>query len=188
LDKDGKAFRPDGKQAGTLIPPAFGLAGVNLHTWTGFGSVPYWNAYVAATEMHGSGTFFDQRLGNKDQYPVSAKSGASNTRGTPDMVTSKLAALHFYEIAIPAPKAPAGSFDAAAARARQGPFQQEGAVRDLPRPSAFHRAWAQPAYACRNGIDSFQADRSPTRMYRTAPSRYGHTKRAASITMAALPR
>ena len=30
LDKDGKAFRPDGKQAGTLIPPAFGLAGVNL--------------------------------------------------------------------------------------------------------------------------------------------------------------
>ena len=30
LNKDGKAFRPDGKQAGTLIPPAFGLAGVNL--------------------------------------------------------------------------------------------------------------------------------------------------------------
>ncbi len=53
LDKDGKAFRPDGKQAGTLIPPAFGLAGVNLHTWTGFGSVPYWNAYAAATEMQG---------------------------------------------------------------------------------------------------------------------------------------
>ena len=47
LDKDGKAFRPDGKQAGTLIPPAFGLAGVNLSTWTGFGSVTYWNAYVA---------------------------------------------------------------------------------------------------------------------------------------------
>src|SRR5712691_3293300 len=59
LDKDGKAFRPDGKQAGTLIPPALGLAGVNLHTWTGFGSVTYWNAYVGATEMHGSGTFYD---------------------------------------------------------------------------------------------------------------------------------
>ena len=51
LDKDGKGLRPDGKQAGTLIPPAYGLAGVNLHTWTGFGSVPYWNAYVGATEM-----------------------------------------------------------------------------------------------------------------------------------------
>ena len=29
---DGKAFRPDGKTAATLLPPAFGLAGVNLHT------------------------------------------------------------------------------------------------------------------------------------------------------------
>ena len=29
---DGKGFRPDGKSAAALIPPAFGLAGVNLHT------------------------------------------------------------------------------------------------------------------------------------------------------------
>jgi hypothetical protein len=74
LDKDGKAFQPDGKQAGTLIPAAFGLAGVNLSTWTGFGYMPYWNAYVAATEMHGSGTFFDARFNDREQYPVSAKS------------------------------------------------------------------------------------------------------------------
>ena len=72
LDKDGKAFRPDGKRACTLIPPAFGLAGVNLHTWTGFGSVTYWNAYVAATEMHGSGTFFDARL-NKQSNILSRR-------------------------------------------------------------------------------------------------------------------
>ncbi len=68
LDKDGKAFRPDGKQAGTLIPPAFALAGVNLHTWTGFGSVPYWNAYVGVTEMHGRGpstTTLDIRVQEK---------------------------------------------------------------------------------------------------------------------------
>ncbi len=32
---DGKALKPDGNSAATLIPPAFGLAGVNLHTWTG---------------------------------------------------------------------------------------------------------------------------------------------------------
>ena len=32
---DGKAFRPDGKTSATLIPPAFGLAGVNLATYTG---------------------------------------------------------------------------------------------------------------------------------------------------------
>src|SRR5689334_1461934 len=114
LDKDGKALRPDGKQAGTLIPPAFGLAGVNLATWTGYGSVPYWNAYVGIFEMHGAGTFFDARLNDKDQYPVSAKSGEWNARGKPDKLTGKLAALHFYELAIPAPKAPAGSFDQAA--------------------------------------------------------------------------
>src|SRR5262249_35984769 len=115
LDKDGKGFRPDGKRACTLIPPAYGLAGVNLHTWTGFGSVPYWNAYVGATEMHGSGTFFDARLADKTQFPVAAKSGSYNSRGKPDQLTSKLAALHFYQLAIPAPKPPAGSYDQTAA-------------------------------------------------------------------------
>src|SRR5215510_6801545 len=115
LDKDGKAFRPDGKQSGTLIPPAFGLAGVNLHTWTGFGSVTYWNAWVAVTEMHGSGTFYDARLNDKQQYPIAAKTGSGNSRGKPDLVTAKLADLHFYQLAIPAPKPPAGSFDQAAA-------------------------------------------------------------------------
>ena len=69
LDKDGKAFRPDGKQAGTLIPPAFGLAGVNLATWTGFGSLTYWNAYVAGTQMHGAATFFDARSTTRINIP-----------------------------------------------------------------------------------------------------------------------
>src|SRR5438874_13083036 len=32
---DGKAVRPDGKPAATINPAAFGLAGVNNHTWTG---------------------------------------------------------------------------------------------------------------------------------------------------------
>lgn len=40
LALDGKAFRPDGKTSAVLIPPAFGLAGVNLHTWTGWGRRP----------------------------------------------------------------------------------------------------------------------------------------------------
>jgi hypothetical protein len=41
---DGKPFQPNGRSAAALIPPAFGLAGVNLGTWTGFGSTTYWNA------------------------------------------------------------------------------------------------------------------------------------------------
>jgi hypothetical protein len=72
LNQDGKAFRPDCKTAATLIPAAFGLAGVNLHTYTGWGSVTYWNAYVANTQMYGQGTFFDPRL--KDhKYPVAGR-------------------------------------------------------------------------------------------------------------------
>jgi len=169
LDKDGKAFRPDGKQAGTLIPPAFGLAGVNLHTWTGFGSVPYWNAYVGATEMHGAGTFFDARLNNKDQYPIAAKSGAGNTRSAPDKLTSKLAALHFYQLAIPAPKAPPGSYDHAAFERGKMLFNGTAKCATCHVPPLF----TEPGYNLHApseiGVDSFQADRSPTHMYRTAP-------------------
>lgn len=169
VDKDGKAFRPDGKQAGTLIPPAFGLAGVNLHTSTGFGSVPYWNAYVAATEMHGSGTFFDARLGDRKQFPVAAKSGSHNTRGKPDRSTAKLAALHFYQISIPAPKAPAGSFNAAAFSRGKALFEGKARCATCHVPPLFtepgHNLHA-PAEIC---TDSFQADRSPTHAYRTTP-------------------
>ena len=38
-----------GGDAATLT--AYGLAGLNLHTWTGWGSVTYWNAFVANLEM-----------------------------------------------------------------------------------------------------------------------------------------
>ncbi|MGE5811319.1 MAG: hypothetical protein ACM339_07445 [Ignavibacteria bacterium] len=169
LDKDGKAFRPDGGQAGTLIPPAFGLAGVNLHTWTGFGSVPYWNAYVAATEMNGKGTFFDERLKDKNQYPVANKTGAGNTRGTPDMVTSKLAALHIYQIVIPAPKPPKGSFDEKAAGHGKELFAGKAKCATCHVPPIFTEPGNNLHSPGEIGIDSFQADRSPTHMYRTAP-------------------
>ena len=169
LNKDGKAFRPDGKQAGTLIPPAFGLAGVDLATWTGFGSVTYWNAYVGVTQMHGSGTFFDARFNNKDQYPVSAKSGAGNTRDKPDRVTAKLAALHFYQLSIPAPKAPAGSYDKAAFERGKTIFNGPGKCATCHVPPLFTEPGHNLHAPSEIGIDSFQADRSPTRMYRTAP-------------------
>ena len=169
LDKDGQAMRPDGGQAGTLIPPAFGLAGVNLHTWTGFGSVPYWNAYVAATEMHGSGTFFDARFNDSNQYPVAAKSGAGDTRGTPDMITAKLAALHFYQLAIPAPKPPKGSFSETAASRGKEIFEGKGKCATCHVPPLFTEPGNNVHAPEEIGIDAFQADRSPTHKYRTAP-------------------
>jgi hypothetical protein len=169
LDKDGKALRPDGKQAGTLIPPAFGLAGVDLATWTGFGSVTYWNAYVGVTQMHGSGTFFDPRFNDKDQYPVSAKSGSWNTRGTPDKVTPKLAALHFYQLSLPAPKAAAGSYDKAAADRGKVIFEGTAKCATCHVPPLYTEPGRNLHAPSEIGIDSFQADRSPTHMYRTAP-------------------
>jgi hypothetical protein len=169
LDKDGKAFRPDGGQAGTLIPPAFGLAGVNLATWTGFGSVTYWNAYVAGTQMHGAATFYDARFNNKDQYPVSAKSGAGNTRNVPDKATAKLAALHFYQLSIPAPKAPAGSYDKAAFERGRTVFNGPAKCAGCHVPPLFSEPGQNLHAPSEIGIDSFQADRSPTHMYRTAP-------------------
>jgi hypothetical protein len=169
LDKDGKAFRPDGKQAGTLLPPAFGLAGVNLSTSTGFGSVTYWNAYVAATEMHGNGTFLDARLDTREQYPVAAKSRSGHTRSTPDMVTSKLAALHFYQLALPAPTPPVGSFDKDAAARGRLLFNGTAKCASCHVPPLFTEPGNNLHAPGEIGIDSFQADRSPTRMYRTAP-------------------
>jgi hypothetical protein len=68
----------------------------------------------ALTGIHNR-RFFDQRLSDPLQYPVSARSGSWNTRGTPDLVTGKLAPLHAYQLSLKAPKPPAGSFDAAAA-------------------------------------------------------------------------
>jgi hypothetical protein len=169
LNKDGKAFRPDGKQAGTLLPPAFGLAGVNLATWTGFGSVTYWNAYVGVTQMHGLGTFFDPRFDNQGQHPVSARSGAGNTRDVPDKVTGKLAALHFYQLSIPAPKAPAGSYDKAAFERGKMIFNGPGKCATCHVPPLFTEPGHNLHAPREIGIDSFQADRSPTQMYRTAP-------------------
>jgi hypothetical protein len=124
---DGKAFNPqqvtDGVVTGTnvsgasLIPPAFGLGGVNLHTWIGWGSVPHWNAFVANLEMHGKGRFFDPRLNNAAQFPIAAANGFGDLphiNPDDDLITSQLAALQLYQLSIPAPN-PTVPFDKAAA-------------------------------------------------------------------------
>jgi hypothetical protein len=175
---DGKGFRPDGKTAAVLIPPAFGLAGVNLHTYTGWGSVPYWNAFVANLEMHGKGTFFDPRLNDPAKFPVAAAAGFANVRTKPDLITPKLAALHVYQLALEAPRPPNASFDAAAARRGEKVFTGIGKCASCHVPPLFTEPGQNlhaPAEIC---TDSFQADRSPTGMYRTTPLKglFAHAK------------
>jgi hypothetical protein len=178
---DGKAFNPQqisngvvtgtNVSAATLLPPAFGLAGVNLHTWTGWGSVPYWNAFVANIEMHGKGTFYDPRLNNAAQFPIAAANGFGDIRSSPDLITSKLPALHAYQLSLQAPLPPSGSFDVAAATRGQALFAADGKAQcgTCHVPPLF----TEPGWNLHTpeemGIDAFQANRSPDLRYRTAP-------------------
>jgi hypothetical protein len=178
---DGKAFNPqqvtDGVVTGTnvsgasLIPPAFGLGGVNLHTWIGWGSVPHWNAFVANLEMHGKGRFFDPRLNNAAQFPIAAANGFGDLphiNPDDDLITSKLAALQLYQLSIPAPN-PTVPFDKAAAARGDELFSGKAGCNNChAEPLWTEPGWNlhQPSDVC---IDSFQANRGPDMRYRTSP-------------------
>jgi hypothetical protein len=174
---DGKAFRPDGKTAATLIPPAYGLAGVNAHTYTGWGSVTYWNAFVANLEMHGKGRFWDPRLADPVKFPVAARAGFADVENDLDLITPKLAALQFYQLAIPAPPPPAGSFEGPAAERGKAVFAQAGCARCHVPPIYTEPGWNMHTPE-EIGIDDFQAGRSPDGRYRTTPLKglWAHAK------------
>jgi hypothetical protein len=167
LFMDGKAYRPDGKIAANLIPAAFGLRGIELTTYTGWGDISYWNSFVGNLEMHGKGNFSDPRLNNPDKYPIAVEQGFYNVTNDPDLITSKLPALRAYQHSIEAPRPPHGSFSKSAAA--------RGAVLFFSKAKCgtCHPA---PLYADNElhsadelGIDDFEASRSPTGKYRTTP-------------------
>ena len=169
LTLDGKAFAPDGQTSAVLIPPAFGLAGVNLHTYTGWGSIPYWNAFVAILVMHGHGTLFDPRLDNAAQFPIAAENHFGHIVADPDLVTPKLPALQAYELSLRAPEPPPGSFDPAAAARGKALFDGPAECSTCHVPPIFTEPGWNLHTPAEIGIDGFAADRSPTHMYRTTP-------------------
>src|SRR4030095_10122331 len=179
---DGKAFNPqqvtDGVVTGTnvpgatLIPNAYGLAGFNQHTWTGaWGTVTYWNAFVANLELHGTGRFFDPRLNNAAQLPIAAANGFGDLPHIDpddDLITKFLPALHFYQLAIPAPNPQAGvDFDEDAAERGHALFSGKAGCNNCH----VERLWTEPGWNLHTpaeiGIDSFQADRAPDHAYKT---------------------
>jgi hypothetical protein len=108
-------FNQDGKNGPQVIPPAYGLKDIHRITSTGDGEdLAYWNRYVGVTQMGGHGSFTEQRTGVKV------------TNGTDDQVSGKLAALQAYQLSLPAPVAPAGSFDTAAAARGEALFNGIG--------------------------------------------------------------
>ena len=185
LNLDGKAFQPNGKSAATRIPSAFGKDGQNLHTWEGgWGTVTYWNAFVANLEMHGLGNFYDPRLDDARKFPIAAAGRFGHTHpyvgegvlpvprartGLPDKVTEALRALHFYQLALPVPRPPKRSFNHAAAARGERVFNGAGRcaschVGSLGTEPGYNAH--RPAEIC---TDSFQANRGPDGTYVTAP-------------------
>ena len=177
LDMDGKAFRPDGKSSATLLPAAFGLAGVNNGTYTGWGSVTYWNAFVANTQMHGKGAFSEPLI-TAGQFPVGTKAHYNQVRNNDDQITAKLAALQFYQLAIPAPKAPEGSYDKAQAERGKALFSGKANCASCHVPPLYTEPGSSLHTPEEIGIDDFQSSRSPTKKYRTTPLRglWSHQK------------
>jgi hypothetical protein len=153
----------DGQNGPQVIPPAYGLLGLNSITVTGDGTdVEYWNLYVGVTQMHGHGSFDEPRTGVSVQNP-------------PDIISEQLPALAAYQLSLSAPPPPTGSFDpAAAARGREvfngagqcatchsGPLLTDANERLHPPSDVVSEP--EP-----NGAPSY-ASRSATGMYRTAP-------------------
>ena len=173
---DGQAFRPDGQTAAVLLPAAFGLGGVDLATYEGWGGIAHWNAFVANLEMHGSGTLFDRRLDDARKFPLAAASGAGHTRAAEDRITSKLHALQVYQLTLPVPVPRKGSFDAAAAARGERLFAGRADCARCHVPPIY----AEPGFpmhtAAEIGIDDFQARRGPLDLYRTTPLRALFTK------------
>jgi hypothetical protein len=164
-----------------VIPPAYGLQGVGFETYTGDGSISYWNSYVGVTQMGGQGNFKDPRI-------------AVDVVQKPDLVTPKLPALLAYQLTLPAPSPPPGSFNGAAAArgavlfngvARCGTCHIAPTYTDVTRPD---RTVPFLHTASEIGADPEYADRSATGRYRTTPLRgawqhppYFHDGRAATF-------
>ena len=149
----------DGKSTPIVLPPAYGLRGVDLETFTGEGPVSYWNAYVAVTQMHGQGNFSDPRLG-------------VNIVQSPDLVTSKLPALRAYQLSLEPPRPPASGVDAAAAARGRTVFNGAASCASCHASPRFTDVNSGRLHdPAETGMDPAYAARTTQKKYRTTPLR-----------------
>jgi cytochrome c peroxidase len=121
--------------------------------------------------MQGQGTFYDKRLDNAAQYPIAAAARSGHRRASPDLITSKLPALHFYQLAMPAPKAPRSMINAELASRGRTVFNGQARCATCHVPPIFTEPGENLHKASDIGIDDFQAERGPARQYVTTPLR-----------------
>jgi mono/diheme cytochrome c family protein len=149
----------DGQSTPLVLPPAYGLLGVDKETYTAEGPVSYWNAYVAVTQMHGQGNFSDPRLG-------------VTIVQSPDLVTSKLPALRAYQLSIDKPSPPSGSFDAVAAQRGSVVFNGAARCATCHAGRAFTDVNSGRLHdPDETGMDARYAARTTQKRYRTTPLR-----------------
>ena len=163
-----------------LIPPAYGLKDVGVETYTGDGSISYWNSYVGISQMGGQGSFSDPRI----NLTITQK---------PDRVTPKLPALLDYQLGLLAPPPPGGSFDADAARRGERLFHGKATCATCHIPPTYTDVLSGPTVPFLHdpgdaGTERFYAERSATKQYRTSPLRgiwqhppYFHDGSAATL-------
>ena len=149
----------DGLSTPLVLPPAYGLLGVDLETYTGEGPVSYWNAYVAVTQMHGQGSFSDERLGIRVVQ-------------SPDLVTPKLEDLYAYQVSLEAPKPPAGSYDVAAAERGRVVFEGAGRCSTCHTGPLLTDVGSGRLHSpAETGMDPRYAARTTQKAYRATPLR-----------------
>ena len=185
---DGKPFRPDGRTAAVLIPAAFGLAGVNLTTYTGWGGISHWNAFVANLEMHGQGTFVDPRLNDETQFPVAARAGFGNVRNDPDLITSKLPRCSSTSCRFRRRVRPTGPTTRGLAEQGRRVFNGAARCATCHVPPIYTEPGWNLHTAAEIGIDDFQAAGRPSAATGRLPSgACSPGRRAASITTGVSP-
>ncbi len=169
-------FNIDKKNGPLVIPPAYGLQGVELETYTGEGPISYWNNYVGVTQMHAHGSFKDDRL-NLNIVVAPQE----------DEIKAKLPALRQYQLSLNAPAPPANSFDAAAAARGKAVFTGAGRCASCHTGARFTDDKTLHAPS-ETGADPGYAERSTTKKYRTTPLRglwqhapYFHDGSAATL-------
>jgi hypothetical protein len=163
---DGTNFIPlNSSTLPVLIPPAYGLRGIGVETYTGDGPISYWNSYVGVSQMGGHGSFSDPRLG----LTITQK---------PDRVTPKLPALLDYQLSLEAPNPPSGSFDVAAATRGERLFSGKAECANCHQAPTFTDVLSGPDpnipflhAPAEVGTEAVYASRSVTGMYRTSPLR-----------------
>jgi hypothetical protein len=127
--------------------------------------------FDAEVFLDGKGTFFDPRLDDAARFPIAARERFGHVRAEEDQITPLLGVLQIYQLALPVPSPPRGSYDRASAARGEVLFNDKAKCSTCHVPPLFTEPGWNMHTAEEIGIDDFQSERAPDRRYRTSPLR-----------------